>query len=106
MTNYEWLVKEGLFVQFMEDLLDSTVPDTIMDKRYGHIHMASDRSYSEDVATWLQEEHKEQDVYVKLDDVINIVTDTKTLNASYSIHFFSKYCADLIRELPTKIMDK
>lgn len=64
MTNYEWLVKEGLFV------------------------------------------HKEQDVYVKLDDVINIVTDTNALNASYSIHFFSEYCADLIRELPTKIMDK
>ena len=106
MTNYEWLVKQDLLGKFLEDFQDNTISIEDMNNRYGYMHLELNRSYSEDVAAWLQEEHKESDVYVKLEDVINIVTDTNTLNASYSIHFFSKYCADLIRKLPTKIMDE
>lgn len=95
MTNYEWLVKQDLLGKFLEDFKRIEVSTTDMDNLYGHIHLASGRSYSEDVAAWLQEEHKESNVYVKLEDVINTIRDMKIPTAD---------CIYRIRKLPIKII--
>ena len=105
MTNYEWLVSEGLLAQFIADLQDNTVSDVVMNKRYGHIPQVSDRSYSEDVTAWLQEEHKEPDVYVKLTDVIDTICDLDARNALIN-NAFADICVRQIRKLPTKIIDE
>ena len=70
MTNLEYLIKCDKLAAFLDDL--TSFDETDMDKYT--IPSVDTRSYGEDVAAWLNSEHKEcPDILVRLGDVMNLI---------------------------------
>lgn len=70
MTNLEYLIKCDKLAAFLDDL--TSFDETDMDKYT--IPYVDTRSYGEDVAAWLNSEHKEcPDVLIRLGDVMNVI---------------------------------
>lgn len=80
MTNYEWLVKTHRLVQFILDVRSTCTENDLIKLNanyYGFNYFNSNKMlFSQRIADWLQEEHKEEPTYVKYDEVLDVINKT------------------------------
>lgn len=99
MTNYEWLVKQDLLGKFLKDFNDDMISAEDIDSRYGHIPNSADKAYSEDVAAWLQKEHKEPKQYVELEEILDTISRSIGMHRDIFGVSLADKCEYTIRDL-------
>ena len=75
MTNFEWLVKTNRYNKFVDDF--NYMGELSFRERYDIKLRYSGFSVSMDVLMWLNQERKEPERYVRLEDVLEIMREGK-----------------------------
>ena len=75
MTNFEYLVKKGRLVEFIDDLIDEEIGCGILRRRYG-VFFDDDLVFTENVCNWLQAE-RPVEKYINIKEVISTLEEVR-----------------------------